>query len=382
MRRFWILLAAVSILLAATEIAARLRLVPHLAPLSLHALLTNPLFAIGFGCPLVLHVSRWPRLRDFAVLAVAGIALTLLVGAVAGETTTVQGVIGFGLASALLLGGEAIGSRSDRTEALLYLLPALVALIFTLEVAMFLEFISRFHPLTNDGIALLADRSFGSDISFDVGRLFLAHPVLAAICTAIYLAPPPALIFVYALQVKRRPHPPIDVITLLLLSGGIGYALYFLFPVSGPKFAFAGFPHSAPAIAAAPLAVPPAPRNAVPSLHMASALMAWTWARRYGRAASWTAFIFVLGTFLATMGLGEHYFFDLVVAMPFTIAVQALLVPRIPLRRRAALFSGSASLYAIWLAHAFYPRTAFAWVLLAVTLAAYALCERLLGAES
>ena len=36
--------------------------------------------------------------------------------------------------------------------------------------------------------------------------------------------------------------------------------------------------------------------------------------------------LFVLFTFCATMGLGEHYFIDLVVAYPFALFMQALCV--------------------------------------------------------
>jgi hypothetical protein len=387
-RRFTVLLTAVTALLVVTEIAALLGLVPHLAPLSLHALLTNPLFAIGFGCPVVLHISRWPARREVISMILLGVVASLLVGLAAGQMTAIQAVIGFGIASAAILGRAAMSRNRDvRREALLYLLPSLVALIFTLEVAMFLEFISRYHALTFDALAYVADCSFGSAIAFDTGRLFRAHPVIAAICTIIYLAPPPALIFVYALQVKRKPHPPVDIITLLLLAGGIGYALYFLFPVSGPGFAFASFPFHPPdphGLIGTLLPVKPAPRNAVPSLHMASALMAWTWARRYGRWPSVVAIVFVIGTFLATMGMGEHYFFDLVVAMPFTIGVQALLVPRIQPMRRFIALGSSASIFVTWLKLARHhgglllDMPVVAWILLAITLVGYVAGERLI----
>jgi len=57
---------------------------------------------------------------------------------------------------------------------------------------------------------------------------------------------------------------------------------------------------------------------------MASALIAFLHARRFGKIATIAAGIFVLGTFLGTMGTGEHYFVDLVVAVPFTMAMHAL----------------------------------------------------------
>jgi len=56
-------------------------------------------------------------------------------------------------------------------------------------------------------------------------------------------------------------------------------------------------------------------------------------------------------TALATMGLGEHYFIDLVVALPFTVAMTAATtssVPMVSTERRLALFGGGA-LTMIWL---------------------------------
>jgi hypothetical protein len=218
------------------------------------------------------------------------------------------------------------------------------------------------HALTYDGLAFAADKAFGAAISFDVGRAFARWPLLAMICTGIYLAPLPGLMFVYALQVKRR-HPPVDVVTLLVVMGVVGYSSYFLYPVCGPKFAFPSFPLDPPQITGALIAVPPAPRNGMPSLHMASALIALLHARRYGRTATAVAAVFVMGTFLATMGTGEHYFIDLLVAVPFTVAVDALLTRR----WRAGAFNGVVFLGWLGLLHA--PLSPMvAWPALVVTL--------------
>ena len=57
---------------------------------------------------------------------------------------------------------------------------------------------------------------------------------------------------------------------------------------------------------------------------MAWTLLAW-W---YSRGLSWweraIAFTFLALTVVATMGTGEHYFVDLVVAFPFALMIQAL----------------------------------------------------------
>jgi cytochrome P450 len=186
-------------------------------------------------------------------------------------------------------------------------------------------------------------------------------PVLGALCSAIYLAPPPGLVFVYALQARAKRPPPVDIVTALLFLGLTGYSLYFLFPVCGPLFAFgAAFPTSPPRVQevlGSRLFVPftfadgrPVPRDGMPSLHMASVILAYWHARPYGRWARIVAAVFVGGTFLATLGRGEHYLVDLVVACPFTLAVHAAVTParpRIQGPRRQALF-GAICLLVLW----------------------------------
>jgi membrane-associated phospholipid phosphatase len=68
------------------------------------------------------------------------------------------------------------------------------------------------------------------------------------------------------------------------------------------------------------------PRNAVPSLHSAWALLIW-WSLRYSK--NWMrglATVFLALTLLATLGLGEHYPIDLVVALPFAVAAMSACV--------------------------------------------------------
>jgi hypothetical protein len=99
------------------------------------------------------------------------------------------------------------------------------------------------------------------------------------------------------------------------------------------------------------LQIPEGPRNAMPSLHLACALLVWwnsrTW-RLWGRAL---AGLFLALTALATMGLGEHYFIDLVVALPFTVAMTAATTTSVPMQlteRRLAVLGGGA-LTLMWL---------------------------------
>jgi hypothetical protein len=337
-RRFVWLLGAIVLIFAATL---------FVRPLPLQALLTNPLFAIGFGAPVVLYVSSLPRWKELLAMLLLGIAMSLLIH---------QWVIGFGLASTIILAVR---------RNWVFLLPSLIALFFTLEVSLFLQIISTYPPLTYDAFLYAADLGYGGAVSFGVGRLFAAYPLIGAICTGIYLAPPPGLIYVYALQAKAKEPPPVDIVTTLVFMGAAGYALYFLLPACGPKFVFPGFPHDVPAdVARTLMAAPPAPRNAMPSLHMASALIAYIHARRFGRIAASVAAIFVIGTFLGTMGTGEHYFVDLAAAVPFTAMMHALL------ERRFARAVAPAVIFFAWLwllrFHDFKPWIAWPMLVLAI----------------
>jgi cytochrome P450 len=356
------LLSFVIALFIVTEIVAFTGVAPHLQPLALHKICGNILFAIGFGCPLVLYLSSLPRLRELGVTAAAALILTGILGLLYQEIAAPQVIAGLGLASLGTLVLRAWRSTgTSRTDALVFLLPAAASLVFTLEVGIFFQLNSAIAPYTCDSYAYVADGALGVQLSFLVGRLFAALPLLGAVCSAIYLAPPPGLVFVFALQARARRPPPVDIVTALLFLGLTGYSLYFLCPVSGPLFAFGGgFPTSPPPVrefVGSRMFVPftlsdgrPVPRDGMPSLHMASVLIAFWHARPFGRWARIITAGFVAGTFLATMGRGEHYFVDLVVAFPFTLAVHAALTPAWPQIRRPrrhAFFAG-AGLLTLW----------------------------------
>ena len=63
------------------------------------------------------------------------------------------------------------------------------------------------------------------------------------------------------------------------------------------------------------------PRNAIPSLHMTWPLLLFFSCRR--RIQKIGASVLVLLTILATLGIGQHYLVDLVVAVPFALAIHA-----------------------------------------------------------
>jgi len=87
----------------------------------------------------------------------------------------------------------------------------------------------------------------------------------------------------------------------------------------------------------------PTARNGVPSMHFAWALLLFLNANLHGARWLRASAAIVLGlNFVATMALGEHFFVDLVIAVPVTVAVQALCMTPLrlndPLRQRAVVW--------------------------------------------
>jgi hypothetical protein len=105
------------------------------------------------------------------------------------------------------------------------------------------------------------------------------------------------------------------------------------------------------------------PRNAIPSLHMTWVLLVWWNSKRLAWWIRVVALAFVIFTVLATLGIGEHYFVDLVVAFPFALMVQSMCLYSVSLqqscRRTALLFGTFASL--TWMALISFA-TPFFWI--------------------
>jgi len=184
------------------------------------------------------------------------------------------------------------------------------------------------------------DAGFGFQPSFAMGRLFAAYPRLASTEMMVYvtLAVPVALVYIGHLRKASR--FSIDILALFLLNSCLGYVLFWIFPAAGPSFAFAGsYPMAAPPVASlniVPISLAALP-NAMPSVHVSTALLVWFNSRPW-RTARVLALIFLIATMVSTLGLGEHYLIDLVVAFPYAVLVQSLAMSTEG-RRRAILTS-------------------------------------------
>ena len=152
-------------------------------------------------------------------------------------------------------------------------------------------------------------------------------PVISVVYESLILAI--AATYAYLLG---RPGQPMRVLAMMVLTGLLGMQAYRLLPACGPVYLL-GSPcylgeeaASCADISAAdlhPVELDSAfPRNAMPSLHVAWALLVyWLWRSSRWR---WIVLAYLLLTILATLGGGEHYLVDVVGAFPFALAVWAL----------------------------------------------------------
>jgi len=185
-------------------------------------------------------------------------------------------------------------------------------------------------PITYDRLLYVFDLKYGGPPSWVIGRLFRLHPWIATICGYVYNSLPLGMAACVAMQWRdRRNHRPVtvDLRWIAIALGVTGFLLYQICPVAGPIYLFATqFPFQLPDLAG--FAIQPAwlqqvPRNGMPSLHVGwTLLLFWNTRKRSWWVAAGAAFYLLL-TALATLGFGEHYLADLMVAPPLALAIQA-----------------------------------------------------------
>ncbi len=212
-----------------------------------------------------------------------------------------------------------------------------------------------------------------------LGSLLAAHSWIFNLEATVYAALPGVIILVFAFHTYRGHDPEINLLGLYLTLAILGCALYFVVPASGPIYAFGtAFPFALPPVGKAALAsgVFQSPPNAMPSLHFASAFMLY-WNSRPWRGLWVFTLLFLILTGVAAVGSGEHYLTDLVVAIPFAVALQAFFGAT---PNKIAAVALSSILVAIWILAILKFSVAGAphWLLRALTLGSIA-CPALLS---
>jgi hypothetical protein len=179
-----------------------------------------------------------------------------------------------------------------------------------------LRALSRAYPLKYDYVLQALDQALGLT-AFQISRLFT--PWQRAALFATYQVLTNAMVVWYWIHLVIRKGEPRKLLYGYLIVFVVGGCLYGIVPAMGPRYAFgASFPLGNPNVAPAPALLEGYP-NAMPSLHMTTALLLVLFTGR-NRWLLTIGLLFLAGTAAATLAF-EHYVIDLVVAVPFACFV-------------------------------------------------------------
>jgi len=221
-------------------------------------------------------------------------------------------------------------SPSQRRFAALVAIPSLLFVVSEWCASIFLTLTEIFHPKVLDLYLYSFDASTRIQLPILIGRLFSRLPAFSFLCYVAYIGLPLAIGLTFAGCLLRDTRTALAAFTAFLLTGPVGVLFYNLFPALGPVHLLGSrFPwhpltvDQARRLLLEPVALAGA-RNAIPSLHAAWIFLVYWYARELSRLERAAAAVCVLLTLFATLGTGEHYFIDLVVAVPFALFILAL----------------------------------------------------------
>jgi hypothetical protein len=261
---------------------------------------------------------------------------------------------GYGFFAAAL--GDFLIRREWRRAAL----TALVPLGMTNAAFGLAGIVRRLTPLTYDGALFALDSALRIPFSRSIGIAFADFPPLAAVSLIAYAMLPGAIAAglgyeQYSIEKRQARGVGVNLLLAYAVSGTIASLLYVLCPGTGPSHVFGdAFPRALPDASTLSWGLSPfaplSPRNAMPSLHFAWAVMLW---RSVKGARSWlrkSVAVFAFLTGLATIGSGEHYVVDLIAAVPFLVALEAATAHRfISFTRRAPPLAAGILFYGLWI---------------------------------
>ncbi|CAM5517053.1 phosphatase PAP2 family protein [Streptomyces mordarskii] len=306
-------------------------------------------FLLYAGMALMMVVLTW-RQRFIAVGAAIGIDVVfLLVRWAVGAKLTEGHPFGNG-ALWVMLGCMVIAltRRTGRERALLLkgagLGLVLVAGRKTGDTWLLITAKSR--PAVLDRYLATADHALGNP-SWLAGRIVEAMgPIGAHVLDYVYIQLPVAAVIVTIYQLRNvaveRRFPRHHLVRTFLAIGLLGPAIYMVFPVVGPIFAYGSgafgtggehwalanlWPHTPPPISA-PHSMPfdeITPRNCMPSLHTAWATAIFIHSRQGPRLLRYAGTFWLIATLGATLGFGYHYGVDLIAGVVFALTIEAAL---------------------------------------------------------
>ena len=338
---------------------------------------TYAYLASAFAGSLAIYLWDRPGIRSLAFSLLLGAAFWAIYG-FAQHLPAPRAYPAFlGLGSLGSLALAALWSAPKQREASLdTCLTASMFPLFLVVSGFSLAVTSVAYPTTYDSFLYGFDAQLGWQPSFLVGRLFARAGALRQLCYLGYESLPLAMAVAFALERSGPRRQTSRLMPAFAVAAAGGFLLYNLYPAVGPVHVFGTqFPYSPPSAGLPPfrmVAVASEPRNAMPSVHIAMALLIlWNSRRWHGLCRALAGALLAI-TVLATLGFGEHYLVDLFVAVPFALLAQGLAADGLPWRNpvRMASVATGAGLVAAWLTYLRLPwpplagSGALAWCLL------------------
>ncbi|MFD4789325.1 phosphatase PAP2 family protein [Streptomyces sp. NPDC058459] len=301
------------------------------------------------GMSLTMVVLTW-RQRLIALGAAIGIDIVLALGRWVFDVGGTEGYP-FGNGALWVMLGCAVIAVTRRTGSERVLLLKGVGLGLLLVAGRktgdtWLLITAKTRPEVLDPYVAAADHALGNP-SWVVGRIVgatgsvgfdLLHVVYGQLAVAAVVV---ALYQLRGVAAERR-FPRHHLVRTFLVIGLLGPAVYMIFPVVGPVFAYGtgafgtGSAHWAVA-ELWPHTPPPAgsphpvtydmitPRNCMPSLHTAWATAIFIHTRRASRFLRRGGTFWLVATLVATLGFGYHYGVDLIAGVVFTLTIETVL---------------------------------------------------------
>ncbi|WKU42951.1 phosphatase PAP2 family protein [Streptomyces sp. VNUA116] len=205
---------------------------------------------------------------------------------------------------------------------------------------------SKTRPMVLDPYVATADHALGNP-SWLMGRIVKATaPIGDHVLDLVYaqLAVAAVVVALYQLRnvAAERRFPRHHLVRTFLVIGLLGPAIYMIFPVVGPVFAYGPgasgtggvdwavanlWPDTLPPISAPhPVLYDDlTPRNCMPSLHTAWATAIFIHSRKGSRILRFAGTFWLIATLSATLGFGYHYGVDLVAGVVFSLTIEAAL---------------------------------------------------------
>jgi hypothetical protein len=361
----------------------------------------SPYFAASLAGVAIIYACIRQKIELFQIVGVAailwGVEYTIAGTRASGIFLIVPTIAFFGLAALLLLGLRAIWTGGEEQRLLLYaFVPSLAFAASDWYASDMLAITERLHPKVYDFYLFSYDASLVVQPATKLAQLFVLHPWFRISSMIVYVGLALPIALVYGLKLKRDGRKALPVMYAFLATGPIGVLFYNLLPALGPAHVFgSAFPFHLPSYVQAARLVPdvvayPGPRNAIPSLHMGWMLLAW-WNSK-GLPIFWRVVVmyFLVFTVFATLGTGEHYLVDLIVAFPFALLLQAFCRTSLPIRSNRRLVPLMVALLTIiaWMAllvfsyRLFWISPAIPWIAAILTVGGSIILHRWLTSEA